>query len=189
MIITNQLPQYTPNIDAHITRESPRCYIFPLDTTLAILTQVTKSCITTLCTTPSPPHHYPMHPMPRRWPHTHWMIGTLVLTRGYCHDSVYDTLFLALTPTQAIAGLTLTSYPNKRPTTRDPSSDLCLPHYLSLSPFAHDSFLMSHPLSIITNSRHHGEPHGTYLPFLLARRIQDIHLYSDTLTYQLVIGW
>ena len=47
---------------------------------------------------------------------------------------------------------------------------------------------MSHPLSIITNGRHHGEPHGTYLPFLLARRIQHIHLYSDMLTYRLVIG-
>ena len=31
---------------------------------------------------------------------------------GYCHDLVYDALFLALTPTQAIAGLTLTFYPN-----------------------------------------------------------------------------
>ena len=28
-----------------------------------------------------------------------------------CHDSVYDALFLALTPTQAIAGLTLTFTP------------------------------------------------------------------------------
>ena len=46
---------------------------------------------------------------------------------------------------------------------------------------------MSHPLSIITNGRHHGEPHGTYLPFLLAHRIQHIHLYSDTLTYRFVI--
>ena len=47
---------------------------------------------------------------------------------------------------------------------------------------------MSHPLSIITNGQHHGEPHGTYLPFLLAHHIQHIHLYSDTLTYQFVIG-
>ena len=54
--------------------------------------------------------------------------------------------------------------------------------------FAHDSFVMSHPLSIVTNGRHHGESHGTYLPFLLARRIQHTHLYSDTLTYRLVIG-
>ena len=30
----------------------------------------------------------------------------------YCHDSVYDALFLALTPTQAIAGLRLTFTPH-----------------------------------------------------------------------------
>ena len=51
-------------------------------------------------------------PCSRRWTHTYWMIGTLVLMRGYCHDSVYDTLFLILTPTQALAGLSLISYPN-----------------------------------------------------------------------------
>ena len=34
------------------------------------------------------------------------MIGTLVLTRGYCHDLVYDALLLDLTPTQVLAGLT-----------------------------------------------------------------------------------
>ena len=34
------------------------------------------------------------------------------LNKGYCHDSVYDALFLALTPTQAIAGLTLTFTPH-----------------------------------------------------------------------------
>ena len=33
------------------------------------------------------------------------------LNQGYCHDSVYDALFLTLTPTQAIAGLTPTFTP------------------------------------------------------------------------------
>ena len=35
--------------------------------------------------------------------------------------------------------------------------------YSFLSPFAHDSFIMSHPLSIITNGRHHVKPFRTYL--------------------------
>ena len=33
-------------------------------------------------------------------------------SRTDCHDSVYDTLFLALMPTQAIAGLMLTFTPH-----------------------------------------------------------------------------
>ena len=40
---------------------------------------------------------------------------------------------LALMPTQALTGLMLISYSTQRPTTCDPSSDLCIPSYSSLS--------------------------------------------------------
>ena len=104
-------------------------------------------------------------------------IPTAIFTT--CHDSVYDALFLALMSTQAIAGLTLIFTP-QRPTTRDPSSDLCLLPYSSLSPFAHDSFVMSHPLSIITNGQHHREPH---------RNLSTIPIGSLYTAYPLVLRY
>ena len=119
--------------------------------------------LTTLCTLCS-----------RQWPHTHWTIGTTVLTRGYCHDLVYDALLLALMPTQALAGLTLifTQHDAQPPVTHHLTYAIIL--LISLS---------------ITHRQHHRESFGTYLPFLVATCIQHIHLYSDTLTYRLVIGW
>ena len=80
-----------------------------------------------------------------------------------CHNLVPDALFLTLTPSQTLSRPNIYLYPTQRPTTCDPSSDLCLLPYSSLSPFAHDSFIMSHPLSIITNGRHHVKPFRTYL--------------------------
>jgi hypothetical protein len=91
-----------------------------------------------------------------------------------CHDSVYDALLLALTPTQALAGLTFifAQHDAQPPVT---------PHLIYAI-----ILLISYLLLLI--SRHQGEPFRTYLPFLLATRIQYIHLYSDMLTYRPIIG-
>ena len=111
-IITNQLPQYTPNIDTRLTRESPQCYTLPLDAVLAILTQVRR--VVSPPYTPLLHHHCFSTYAPYALTMTSHSLDDrdACLNQGYCHDSVYDALFLTLTPTQAIAGLTLTSTPH-----------------------------------------------------------------------------